>query len=513
MAKIFDKVFHIVFFVIFSIVTIISIKSILGKSIAAVVLGTFFIVAAVWGFSKLRKKFSDITDKKLTITFIIMIAVMFIFQLIAGLTLAATPTSDWEIIDKIAKSYAYNGNMEHIYDDLPKFNNYLARYPNNNGIAILFSLYYRAIYLMTGTTPIQAAIVLNTIFINAAVIFCFLTTKKAFGKFHALIVAIICFLFLPYYTYCPYYYTDSVSMPFCILSIYLFICAYDSKKTVPKIILFFFSGVTCAIGYALKGSIVIVLVAAVVYMIYKGGIKKMLLGSGTIIAGFLAFTIAFSGIVSAFNIADKETSDKEKYPITHWIMMGLNGKGGYNREDSKITAHAGDYNEKKEVNIEVIKQRLSDYGFFGLMGHLGEKIEFTWDDGTYYISHYVYKFLDEDNCLHNIIPKPAANHPDFYIFSSAMHILILAMVCVSLFLCIRKPRFDYITFVHIIMFGVFLFFLIWETRSRYIYNFTPVFIIICADGILRIIDRVEKPITLGERLKNNIQGKKAKAAS
>lgn len=510
MSKLFDRSFHIVFFAVFLIVTFIAVNSIFMQSIIGFVLGIAFICTSVFAVYKLRKKFADIDNKKTTVIFTGMAVIMFIIQLIVALNFLSVPTSDWEIINEIAKSYAHNGNMENIYDTIPKFNNYLARYPNNNGIAVLFSLYYRVIYLISGTTPIEAGVVLNTIFINAAVIFCFLTAKKAFGNFHALTAAAICFLFLPYYTYCPYFYTDSISMPFCVLSIYLFICAYESEKMPKKIALFFFSGFVCAIGYALKGSIAVVLIAVVIYMIYKGGIKRILLGTGTIITGFLVLTVAFSGLVSSLNIADKETSAKEKYPLTHWVMMGLKGSGGYNREDSKLTAHAGNYQEKKQANINVISQRISDYGFNGLMNHFAEKIEFTWDDGTYYISHYTYKNINDNSLLHNIIPKGGVNSPPFYAFSSAMHIMILVMVCVSAFSCIRKPRFDYITLMHIMMFGVFLFFLIWETRSRYIYNFTPVFIMICADGIIRLADRLRKPFPLLNKLKRSFSRKNEK---
>lgn len=510
MSKIFDRVFHIVFFICFLTVTCIAVISICVKDIVGFFLGIALICASVFVVCKLRKKSPDIDNKRTNIIFAVMAVIMFIIQLVVALNCLAVPTSDWEIINEIAKSYAYNGNMEHIYDTLPKFHNYLARYPNNNGIAVLFSLYYRVIYLISGNIPIEAGVILNTIFINAAVVFCFLTAKKAFGNFHALTVAAICFLFLPYYTYCPYFYTDSVSMPFCVLSIYLFICAYESEKMPEKITLFFFSGAACAVGCMLKGSIVIVLIAVVMYMIYKGGIKKVLIGTGTVAAGFLVLTIAFNGLVSSLNIADKETSAREKYPVTHWIMMGLKGNGGYNRADSYLTAHAGSYQEKIQANVDVINKRISDYGFIGLMGHLGEKIEFTWSDGTYYISHYVYKNINDNSLLNTITPKGGVSAPPFSAFSSAMHVLILVMVCVSIFSCIRKPRFNYITLMHIMMFGVFLFFLIWETRSRYIFNFTPVFIIICADGIIRLADRLREPHPFLNKLKGSFKGKRQK---
>lgn len=77
---------------------------------------------------------------------------------------------------------------------------------------------------------------------------------------------------------------------------------------------------------------------------------------------------------------------------------------------------------------------------------------------------------------------------------------MLIMICVSLFSCVKKPRFDYITLMHIITFGVYLFFLIWETRSRYIFNFTPIFIIIWADGIINILNKLKKSPTLRDKL-------------
>ncbi|MDY2783118.1 MAG: glycosyltransferase family 39 protein, partial [Candidatus Pseudoruminococcus sp.] len=336
-SKIFDKAFHMIFFVIFAIVTFVAICTIFGTNFFGVILAVAFLAVSYAIFPKLQKKFANIDNKSLNIAFLIMLAVMLIVQFILAFNMLAKPVTDWNVINEVSKSYAVNGNMEHIYDNIPQNKDYLARYTNNNGITVLFSFYYRIIYLISGTIPIEAPVILNTLFISASVVFCYLIAKKAFGNFHALITMILCILFLPYYTYCTYFYTDSFSMPFVILSIYLFICGYDSKKIVNKIILFFFSGISCAIGFELKGSAIIVIVAAIIYMIYKGGIKKILLGSGTIIAGFLALAIAFNGLVSSLQITTDETLYKEKYPLTHWVMMGLKNNGGFNQKVSTFT--------------------------------------------------------------------------------------------------------------------------------------------------------------------------------
>lgn len=499
-SKIFDKTFHIVFFGIFAIVTFIAICAICGMNFLGVVLALVFLAASYAIFPKLQKNFSNINSRNLNITFLIMLAIMLIIQFVLAFNMLSKPVTDWMVIDEVSRSYAVNGNMEHIYDNLPYNRDYLARYTNNNGITVLFSFFYRIIYLISGMIPIEAPVILNTLFISASVVFCYLIAKKAFGNFHALITMILCVLFLPYYTYCTYFYTDSVSMPFVILSVYLFICGYDSKKLISKIILFFFSSVTCAAAFELKGSAIIVLVAVVIYMIYKGGIKKILLGSGTIIAGFLALAIAFNGLVSSLQISTDEVLEREQYPITHWIMMGLKDEGDFNQDDSTFTRKAGNYEEKKAANIQEISSRISEYGIFGLIHHLAIKANFTWGDGTYWISRHIYSPYNGHNFLHEFFLKNGSYYTVFNSISSGMQILMLIMICVSLFSCIKRPRFDYITLMHIITFGVYLFFLIWETRSRYIFNFTPIFIIIWANGIITILNKLKKPPTLKDKL-------------
>ncbi|MCI5656039.1 MAG: glycosyltransferase family 39 protein [Ruminococcus sp.] len=502
-SKIFDKAFHMIFFVIFAIVTFVAICTIFGTNFFGVILAVAFLAVSYAIFPKLQKKFANIDNKSLNIAFLIMLAVMLIVQFILAFNMLAKPVTDWNVINEVSKSYAVNGNMEHIYDNIPQNKDYLARYTNNNGITVLFSFYYRIIYLISGTIPIEAPVILNTLFISASVVFCYLIAKKAFGNFHALITMILCILFLPYYTYCTYFYTDSFSMPFVILSIYLFICGYDSKKIVNKIILFFFSGISCAIGFELKGSAIIVIVAAIIYMIYKGGIKKILLGSGTIIAGFLALAIAFNGLVSSLQITTDETLYKEKYPLTHWVMMGLKNNGGFNQKDSTFTRMAGNYDEKKAANIQEIEKRISRYGVSGLIKHLVIKANFTWSDGTYWIGYHIYKPYNGKNFLHEFFLMDGRCFPIFKSISSGMQLSMLLMICVSLFSCIKKPRFDYITLMHIIVFGVFLFFLVWETRSRYLFNFTPIFIIVWADGIINILNKLKKPLTLKDKLMIN----------
>lgn len=64
-----------------------------------------------------------------------------------------------------------------------------------------------------------------------------------------------------------------------------------------------------------------------------------------------------------FGITDA-IKDEWEYPLTHWIMMGLNEKsdGGYMQEDVAYTATFETRKERTEENVRVILARLRCFG-------------------------------------------------------------------------------------------------------------------------------------------------------
>lgn len=118
-SRIFDKIFHDVFFGIFVIITFIAICAIFGTNFFGVILAAVFLAISYAIFPKIHKKYSNISDKNLSIAFLIMLAIMLIVQFLLALNMISKPITDWHVINEVSKSYAINGNMEHIYDNLP----------------------------------------------------------------------------------------------------------------------------------------------------------------------------------------------------------------------------------------------------------------------------------------------------------------------------------------------------------------------------------------------------------
>lgn len=502
--------FNYVFAVLFSIITI-GASTVLFNNIFVVIATALLMLAIIFLGGKLYKSNKEITEKQLNIFFIVMIAVMFIIQLIFGYFLKSTPVTDWWTIDTIARNFGEDGNFQNMYDGLPKGRHqYMARYPNNNGILILLSLYYRAIYLIIGWIPKFAPIFLNTIFITTAVIFIFLISKKIFKPKGALVTAIACFIFLPYYTYTAYYYSDSLSIPFTAISVYLVILGAKTEKDklFKKILYLFLAGLTIAIGYTLKGSLLVVLVGAIVYLILCNKPKQALISCASIIVAVAIFITGINAFVRSFNFTNEEELFEQRYPTNHWIMMGLKDDGDFNQEDSTFTRNAGNYDQKKAAANKQIAERLEKMGLMGLTKHLYEKVIFTWDDGTYWISNHINSKdengnqIENRNILFEFVLKDGEYYNVFYLYSNSLHMCMLMLIVVSAFLAAKKKKISKMTLIHGIVFGVTLFFMIWETRSRYLFNFTPLFILTAVNGLISLWDNIVPSKSTKNSLKN-----------
>ena len=503
-AKWSDRIFHILFFTAFSIITVGVIASICRVNLWGIVTAVGMLGLGIVVIYLLYRRFGNIGSRKANIVFAVMAAVMLVIQLAAANLLLANPVTDWNVIHQVALSFAKNGSMDNMYENLPNNHHYLAKYTNNGGITVLLSFFYRAIYLIFGDVPLIAPVMLNTVFIFVSVIFCYLIAKRILGNFGGLVAGGLCFLFVPYYTYTPYFYTDSISMPFTVISIYLFIRAYESDNTAVEITLYCSCAFSVAVGYLLKGNVIVVLAGIIVYSLIKGGVKKVTIAVGLTLSMFVIFLAALNLLISSMHMTTEDERYEYQYPLTHWVMMGLKGNGSFDQADSTFTNSAGNYDQKQAANLNEIEQRLSAYGVGGLSRHLFDKAVFTWNDGSYWISHHIYKNVGERNFLHELVLKHGQCYGLFYCISAGIQLIILLMFCVTSVYSVIKPKYDRMMFIRILIFGIMLFLLMWETRSRYLFNFTPLFIIVTAQGMLISIKAFAKLFEKRRQAKNKI---------
>ncbi|MGN1432925.1 MAG: glycosyltransferase family 39 protein [Ruminococcus sp.] len=523
LSAILNRIFHIVFFILFGIVYFGILmtgyeNNKLGYSSAErnCAVGFSFVLLLVFAAvyiclqkynnrSELHSK-PKISDKQVVIFIFASVGVLLVLQLLAGYFLQMNPVTDMQYIERYSRDFGATGNFDLIQKDCEKGSVYLIRYPNNLALVFLLSAVYRLCNLVLGYVPSIVPVIINAFAINISVLLTVFTARKIFGNRRAIFVLLLCFLFAPFYTYVPYYYTDSLSMPFCVGAIYLFIIALSSEKKIQKYVLLALSGVLVFLGYKLKGSLIIILAAVLIYVVLKMNIKQMLCIALAVIAGFGSVFAIYTAAFNSLGIVTEEQSDRYEYPYTHWVMMGLKGLGHYNLKDSNYTNSFENKSEKQEANIEEIKNRIKNLGADGLTEHIFNKAVWTWEDGTYYISHHI-KDSKRENILHSFVLTEGENHIYFFIYSNGFQLLLILLMLLSILKGCKDPDVNILTLFKGIIFAAFIFFLIWEARSRYLYNFTPLFILVAVDGLdfftSAIIKKPIKTISAKRRSKQN----------
>lgn len=417
-------------------------------------------------------------EKAITIT---AFAIIVILQLILGNLFKVTPSWDFGRIFREATDFSNtNNNID-----------YFCMCPNNIPILILFkSIFY--IFNSIGLTNfLEIGIVINIIAIDLSILFTYLVAKKCIGINKAIMILIIFAIMPTTYLYAPIFYTDTLSMLFPILTIYLYLKIKELKNIKSLILLNILLGIVIFIGINLKFTIIIAWIAICIYEIFinkkdKQQCKQIVIGIGTAILVILALTCGKSFILKNYFIYyDKMENDK--LPATHYIMMSLKGDGRYSQKDVDYSTSFNTYNERIEGNIAEIRNRAKKHTEEkDWLEFINNKIRSTWGDGTFYIPWQLERKPINNGIWQDFVFRDGKYSDIYKYYSQAIYISMLIFGLLSLFN--TEKRLGIIG--RLIIIGVFLTFVIWEAKSRYIVNFIPIFIIIEILGL----DTMDKKI-------------------
>ena len=192
------------------------------------------------------------------------------------------------------------------------------------------------------------------------------------------------------------------------------------------------------------------------------------------------------------------TSANESRPMSHFMMMGLKTSyreyprplyGAYSLDDDLLTTSGRADGSSHEIAISEIKKRLTDMGAIGYISFLNNKAVWIMSDGTFYAYgeglaiggpvHYV-----RDDFLHKIAQNLFSIDGRFYpATSNVFHgawVALLILICLQLPAILRRHklvRATQLIVIQLSLAGIIAFVLLFEGRSRYLYNFLPLFII------------------------------------
>ncbi len=416
--------------------------------------------------------------------------VIFIFLAIfSGLYFKVKATWDMGNVFNIAERYLNVGSIKETV--------YLATFPNNTMQALIEI----AILVLSNAVGITDNVTVITMFnamcVSLAVILSYYAANKMFGRKNALMHIILCVLTSPLFLYSAIYYTDTFSLPVGVGILLLWLVIRDKEKSLTKLILNILLGLLVFLGIKIKVLSIFIFIAIVVYELSVGKRKDMLKSLCLVLPIVLVLSILFNVCITN-KITSKELSNKAKMPVEHWVMMGLNGNGNWNFGDYVYSLKYRDYDTRQEKVREEIGRRIASKSFLSHAKRLYSKIIFVWHDGTYWVPIKLAKGVLNHGTLHEIVLENGKYVNVYKYIPQTMHFGMLICIIIAIIKSINNKDMNNIQNVLVItVFGMFIFMLIWETRSRFLLNILLFMLILSVNGIEYLSEKVNM-----DKLKN-----------
>ena len=467
------KIFACIFTLMSSYLLFINVTSNYGRLFPMnkfiVIIGAIIILAILLMLKFMFNKLSDKTLVKISAVFAM---VLIILQVIFIIYCRVIPSWDFGVVFNDAYKIA-NSVFE-----LPEY--YYKFYPNNIGALLMYTALFKFISLFTVNKMIYLIVgsVFNIMMIDGALLITYILIKKVFNLKMAAIFSFLSIFIVPLFAYSPILYTDTTTMIFP-MAIMLLLYNYNESKSNARAWYLIGIGMLGALGVILKTNIIIALVAVIIYIVCTNKIMKSLINNIIII---LSFLVIFSFYKVIANYVMPIDYNEAGLPMTHWVMMGLKNNGAFNADDVEFTKSFNDKEKAKEANIDEIKTRLSHYGFKGYIEFLSRKTKFTWNDGTYYSINKLCRQPLEDNKVEEYVTGEK-NHMLIYL-AQMSHIVLITLIFISSIAAFKYgDKHKIVQCAQIAIFGVFLFLIIWETRSRYLVCILPMMMFAAIGGL------------------------------
>ncbi len=312
-------------------------------------------------------------------------------------------------------------------------------------------------------------------------------------------------------------YTDTITMWIPIAIFYFYLKIKDNDKL--KYLYILIEGILLIGGYLLKPTCIIIGIAIILTELLYCNIKKenILKLTKKLLIYLIVFLLGISFIYSTFDYFKKknisqyitdEEFENNSVTATHFLMMGMQesltednkGKnnilfGAYNGEDVANTKKLKGKKEKQKYNIEIVKQRLQDFGFFGYIKFVYNKMMWILSDGTFYYGAEGTFFVTEpynQSRIGKFMQSFFDIESDKYQLITVNIIQITWVTLMIGIIYVYKNIEKNLDILKFSIIGIILFIIIFEGRSRYLYNYIPIFIIVGTVGIKNIIKGLDK---------------------
>lgn len=314
-------------------------------------------------------------------------------------------------------------------------------------------------------------------------------------------------------------YSDAIMACVPAVLLRLFVAAQQHGRGARRTMCFVFMGFVGVLGYSIKPQMIFMLFAIGFLLLACVGatavhavrerrgssLVKPVASLASLIAGCAAASLLVAAIVSPWSV---QLDKNAQFGATHFLMMGLNPetRGMFLESDVGYSASFGDQASRTAGNVQVILQRVSEYGPSGLIGLFGDKLMTNFNDGTFAWGGegHFFDWLPPENgdgltsLVRSFYYPGGARCKGWRTYAQFMWVGVLASCFVGLasqgVSCFRGRKsgaVDSLTVpaiaVSLAMLMLIAFELLFEARARYLYSSVTLFIFFAVLGLRQML--------------------------
>ena len=370
---------------------------------------------------------------------------------------------------------------------------YFSRYPNNILLAFFFSLIIRICTLLH----------INNYYLVLIFAQCMIFSYISWILYRSVLLILnnYCYALTAYTLYLAFIglspwvvipYSDSIGLFFVLTIFYLYLKFINTDKlsTVFLITLLTY------LGFKIKPQTAIITIAIFILSLCRfldnRHSDKWKSLAKSFISATLGLFLAFLLVQAATLFSGLKIEKEDAFSFTHYIMMGLNqeSNGEYYQPDVDFSVSFPTRSERIKANLSVAQQRISHFSSLkSFFRFIAQKLLAVYNDGSFAWNGEGYFFLTcfGGGYLHKIMTH--IYYPDgklYSVYLSSVQSLWLAVLFLSAFVkskdTIDIRSFSVIT-LKMSLTGLFLFELLFEARARYLFTYSPIFIIMACLGL------------------------------
>lgn len=412
----------------------------------------------------------------------VFLAALFVIQVLLGCLMQYVPAGDNHAVYEGSRILASDGN----FDAFPNYELYLARYPNQWGILLFFTGMWKLFGLFGLESIFMPQVIVQALLYIPGMFSALSIARRTRGVRAELMLLALLAGCLPLYLAAGVVYTDTFSMPFVPIVLDLALRVMHEKDAKRQLLLVVACGLTATLGGMIKMTVVIALMAAViVWLMTMHRVRALLCGvlcGAILLAGNAAVHHALLG-----DTIDRQIHEQQNTPKVHWIMMSIpssdNPYGGYANEYG-LTWSLMDEGASREEIMDSIYSRMKDkiytlrYPNRLVLATL-RKNAAAFGDGSFGMT----EMLDDNPVRENAVSRIVLSGRQYYTrYLGVTSGIFFAQLLFALISCIRdlRRRETDMAVGYVAAFGMMLFLMLWEARSRYFFGFVPVILLLAS---------------------------------